>query len=58
MEQFRRLFWFMLVLAVPVVGFNGMFAHLVGYDLPEAGWVRWISRCWAPWSTSGAAGRS
>ncbi|MGP3735716.1 heavy metal translocating P-type ATPase [Streptomyces sp. GDS52] len=43
MEQFRRLFWFMLVLAVPVVGFNGMFAHLVGYDLPEAGWARWIS---------------
>ncbi|MGW5214150.1 P-type ATPase [Streptomyces sp. NPDC004051] len=43
MEQFRRLFWFMLVLAVPVVGFNGMFADLVGYDLPDAGWARWVS---------------
>ena len=29
--QFRRLFWIMLVLAVPVVGFNDMFAHLLGY---------------------------
>ncbi|WP_425466007.1 heavy metal translocating P-type ATPase [Nesterenkonia populi] len=33
----------MLVLAVPVVGFNEMFAHLLGYPLPEAGWVWWIS---------------
>ncbi|BBG05518.1 copper-translocating P-type ATPase [Pseudonocardia saturnea] len=41
--QFRRLFWIMLVLAVPVVGFNEMFAHLVGYHLPDGGWVRWIS---------------
>ncbi|GAB3844854.1 heavy metal translocating P-type ATPase [Nesterenkonia populi] len=43
MGQFRRLFWIMLVLAVPVVGFNEMFAHLLGYPLPEAGWVWWIS---------------
>ncbi len=41
--QFRRLFWIMLVLAVPVVGFNDMFAHLVGYQLPEAAWVWWVS---------------
>ncbi|WP_406727436.1 heavy metal translocating P-type ATPase [Streptomyces sp. GD-15H] len=41
--QFRRLFWIMLVLAVPVVGFNGMFAHLVGYGLPDAEWARWVS---------------
>ncbi|WP_202912119.1 heavy metal translocating P-type ATPase [Nesterenkonia muleiensis] len=41
--QFRRLFWIMLVLAVPVVGFNEMFAHLVGYHLPEAEWVWWVS---------------
>ncbi|WP_422631019.1 heavy metal translocating P-type ATPase [Sediminivirga luteola] len=33
----------MLVLAVPVVGFNDMFAHLVGYHLPEAAWVWWVS---------------
>ncbi|MBO1806317.1 heavy metal translocating P-type ATPase [Leucobacter ruminantium] len=33
----------MLVLAVPVVAFNDMFAHLVGYQLPEAAWVAWVS---------------
>ncbi len=41
--QFRRLFWVMLVLAVPVVGFSPMFAMIVGYELPAAGWVSWIS---------------
>ncbi|MCK0111764.1 heavy metal translocating P-type ATPase [Ornithinimicrobium sp. F0845] len=41
--QFRRLFWIMLVLAVPVVGFNDMFADLLGYDLPAGGWVWWVS---------------
>lgn len=41
--QFRRLFWIMLVLAVPVVGFNDMFAHLIGYHLPDAAWVWWVS---------------
>ena len=41
--QFRRLFWIMLVLAIPVVGFNETFAHLIGYQLPDAEWVRWIS---------------
>ncbi|MFD7025660.1 heavy metal translocating P-type ATPase [Promicromonospora sukumoe] len=37
--QFRRLFWIMLVLAVPVVAFSGMFAMILGYDLPDAAWV-------------------
>ena len=41
--QFRRLFWIMLILAVPVVGFSGMFSMLLGYSLPAAGWVVWIS---------------
>lgn len=41
--QFRRLFWIMLVLGVPVVGFNDMFADLLGYQLPDAGWVWWVS---------------
>lgn len=41
--QFRRLFWIMLVLAVPTVAFNEMFAHLIGYSLPHHGWVMWIS---------------
>src|SRR5699024_2726624 len=41
--QFRRLFWFMLVLSIPVVAFNGAFADLLGYSLPDATWVQWIS---------------
>ncbi len=41
--KFRRLFWIMLVLAVPVVGFSMMFSMLIGYALPDAGWVRWVS---------------
>jgi len=41
--QFRKLFWIMLVLAIPVVGFNETFAHLIGYQLPDAEWARWIS---------------
>ncbi|OHQ52596.1 ATPase [Corynebacterium sp. HMSC070H05] len=41
--QFRRLFWIMLVLAIPVVGFNSTFAHLISYQLPDTEWARWIS---------------
>src|SRR5699024_3424166 len=37
--QFRRLFWIMLVLGIPVVAFNPMFADLLGYQLPDATWV-------------------
>ena len=33
----------MLVLAVPVIGFSPMFAMLLGYALPAAGWVGWVS---------------
>ena len=43
MAQFRRLFWIMLVLAVPTVAFNDMFADVAGYTLPDASWVRWVS---------------
>ena len=41
--QFRRLFWMMLVFAIPVVAFDEMFASLVGYSLPQSGWTTWIS---------------
>ncbi|MET0956325.1 MAG: HAD-IC family P-type ATPase, partial [Cryobacterium sp.] len=41
--QFRRLFWLMLVLMIPVVGFSGMFAGLLNYDLPDATWAAWVS---------------
>ncbi len=40
---FRRLFWVMLVLAVPVVGLSEMFAMLAGYSLPESSWLPWVS---------------
>ncbi|WP_341947195.1 heavy metal translocating P-type ATPase [Microbacterium sp. LWH11-1.2] len=41
--RFRRLFWIMLVIAVPVVGFSTMFSMLLGYTLPEAAWIGWVS---------------
>lgn len=41
--QFRKLFWIMLVLAVPLVAFNPMFADLLGYQLPDFPGVRWVS---------------
>lgn len=41
--QFRRLFWIMLVLAVPVVAFSDMFAMLLGYMLPGTTLVNAIS---------------
>ncbi|WP_392508952.1 heavy metal translocating P-type ATPase [Naumannella halotolerans] len=41
--QFRRLFWIMLVLAVPVVALSGMFASIVGYTLPDVPGLSWVS---------------
>ncbi|MGF0118567.1 heavy metal translocating P-type ATPase [Promicromonospora sp. Marseille-Q5078] len=41
--QFRRLFWIMLALAVPTVALSPMFAMVLGYDLPDAAWVAWVS---------------
>ncbi|NLG46323.1 MAG: cadmium-translocating P-type ATPase [Gordonia sp.] len=38
---FRRLFWTMAAVAVPVVVFDPMFADLFGYDVPS--WARWIA---------------
>ena len=32
--QFRRLFWWNLVIAIPVVAFSPMFGMLLGYELP------------------------
>jgi Cu2+-exporting ATPase len=41
--RFRRLFWVMLILAVPTVLFSGMFSMLLGYPLPDAAWASWVS---------------
>ena len=40
--QFRRLFWIMLALAVPVVGFSQVFSMILGYELPDLAIVAWI----------------
>ncbi len=41
--QFRRLFWVMLVLAVPTVLLSPMFADIVGYRLPDVPGVGWVA---------------
>ncbi|MGB5794517.1 MAG: heavy metal translocating P-type ATPase [Mycolicibacter algericus] len=41
--QFRRLFWIMLVLAVPTVALSGMFAMIVGYTIPALPGVTWVA---------------
>ncbi|WP_204262204.1 heavy metal translocating P-type ATPase [Blastococcus saxobsidens] len=41
--MFRRLFWLMLVLAVPTVLLSGMFADIIGYPLPDAPGLAWVS---------------
>ncbi|MBC6496385.1 copper-translocating P-type ATPase [Microbacterium sp. 4-7] len=33
----------MLLLAVPVVGLSMMFSMILGYSLPDAAWVAWVS---------------
>ncbi|WP_424421385.1 copper-translocating P-type ATPase [Microbacterium sp.] len=39
--QFRRLFWINLLIAVPAVAFSGMFAMILGYEVPA--WGPWIA---------------
>ncbi len=39
--MFRRLFWVMLALAVPVVAADMMFADLIGYTVPTG--LQWVS---------------
>jgi Cu2+-exporting ATPase len=41
--QFRRLFWIMLVLAIPTVALSGMFAMILGYSVPDLPGVTWVS---------------
>ena len=41
--QFRRRFLVSALLAVPVIGFSGMFSDLLGYPLPAGSWAPWIS---------------
>ena len=41
--RFRKLFWIMLVIAIPVVGFSSIFASTLGYSLGDTGVAGWIS---------------
>ncbi len=41
--QFRRLFWIMLVIAIPTVTLSGMFAMIVGYQLPDIPGITWVA---------------
>lgn len=41
--QFRRLFWIMLLLAIPTVALSGMFASILGYTLPDFPGISWVS---------------
>ena len=38
-EMFRRLFWWNLILAVPVIATSGMVEGWLGYDLPGTSWI-------------------
>ncbi|HEY7051840.1 MAG TPA: heavy metal translocating P-type ATPase [Mycobacterium sp.] len=40
---YRRLFWVMLVLAIPTVAASGMFAMILGYTIPDVPGIRWVS---------------
>nr|WP_258142683.1 heavy metal translocating P-type ATPase [Arthrobacter sp. MYb227] len=40
---FRRLFWIMLGISIPVLAFNSMFMSLIGITLPHNSWLPWIS---------------
>jgi Cu2+-exporting ATPase len=41
--QFRRLFWTMLVLAIPTVALSGMFAMILDYTVPDFPASQWVS---------------
>lgn len=41
--QYRRLFWIMLAIGVPVVLLSDMFAMIIGYPLPGWPWLDWVS---------------
>src|SRR5882757_4275938 len=41
--QFRRLFWIMLLLAIPTVTMSPMFAMILGYAAPDLPGARWVS---------------
>ena len=45
----------MLVFAVPVVGLSPMFAHLIGYEIPDVPGLAWVAPLLAAEIIRGAA---
>lgn len=41
-QRFRRLFWVMLLIAVPVVVLSPAFGMLLGYEVPAGGVLAWV----------------
>ncbi len=41
-QRFRRLFWLMLLIAVPVVVLSPAFGMLLGYEVPAEGILAWM----------------
>jgi Cu2+-exporting ATPase len=41
-QQFRRLFWLMLLVAIPVVVLSPAFGMLLGYEVPAQGILAWV----------------
>ena len=41
-QRFRRLFWIMLLLALPVVALSPSFSMLIGYEVPTEGVLAWV----------------
>lgn len=41
-EKFRRLFWVMLAISLPVIASSEMFSMILGYEIPEALWIEFL----------------
>ena len=41
-EKFRRLFFIMLIFAVPTIALSPMFAMIIGYSLPDSPVITWL----------------
>jgi len=41
-QRFRRLFWMMLLIAIPVVVLSPAFGMLLGYEVPAEGVLTWV----------------
>src|SRR5690606_20409738 len=40
---YRRLFWIMLAIGIPVVALSPTFAHILGYSIPDVPLLEWVA---------------